>query len=63
MCPKEGSKIELQRGLSDFVRFVRFSGLDFPDFSDLPISAIFKQGHCHKSHALVRENVKTCENL
>ena len=37
MRPKEGSKIELQRDLSDFVRFVRFSGLDL---ADLPISAI-----------------------
>ena len=37
--PKEGTKIELQRDLSDFVRFVRFSGLDL---SDLPISLILK---------------------
>ena len=40
MRPKEGTKIELQRDLSDlsdFVRFVRVSGLDL---SDLPISAI-----------------------
>ena len=28
MRPKAGTKIELQRDLSDFVRFVRFSGLD-----------------------------------
>ena len=39
MRPKEGTKIELQRDLSDFVRFVRFSGLDL---SDLPISLIKK---------------------
>ena len=40
MRPKEGTKIELQRDLSDFVRFVRFSGLDVrfvrvADFRDL----------------------------
>ena len=40
MRPKEGTKIELQRDLSDFVRFLRFSGLDLSDLSDLPISAI-----------------------
>ena len=40
MRPKEGTKIELQRDLSDFVIFVRFSGLDL---SDLPISAILKK--------------------
>ena len=39
MRPKEGTKIELQRDLSDFVRF---SGLDLSDLSDLPISAIKK---------------------
>ena len=37
MRPKEETKIELQRDLLDFVRF---SGLDWPDLSDLPISAI-----------------------
>jgi len=37
MRPKEGTKIELQGDLSDFVRF---SGLDLSDLSDLPISAI-----------------------
>ena len=37
MHPKEETKIELQRDLSDFVRFVRFSALDL---SDLPFSAI-----------------------
>ena len=31
MRPKVGTKIELQRDLSDFVRFVRFSGLDLSD--------------------------------
>ena len=31
MRPKEGTKMELQRDLSDFVRFVRFSGLDLSD--------------------------------
>ena len=40
MRPKEGTKIELQRDLSHFVRFVRFSGLDLSDLSDLPIFAI-----------------------
>ena len=39
MRPKEGTKTELQRDLSDFLRFVRFSGLDL---SDLPISLILK---------------------
>ena len=46
MRPKEGTKIELQRDMSDFVRFVRFvrfSGLDLSDLSDLPISAIKKR--------------------
>ena len=43
MRPKEGTKIELQRDLSDFVRFVRFSGLHLSDLSDLPISAIKKR--------------------
>ena len=38
--PKEGTKIELQRDLSDFVRFVRIAGLDLSDLSNLPISAI-----------------------
>ena len=36
----KANKIELQRDLSDVVRFVRFSGLDLSDLSDLPISAI-----------------------
>ena len=40
MPPKEGTKIELQRDLSDFVRFVRNAGLDLSDLSNLPISAI-----------------------
>ena len=43
MRPKEGTKIELQRGfsdLSDLVRFVTFSGLDLSELSDLLISAI-----------------------
>ena len=40
MRPKEGTKIELQRDLSDFVIFFRVSGLDLSDLSDLPISAI-----------------------
>ena len=43
MRPKEGTKIELQRDLSDFVRFVRFSGLDLSDLSDFPIYAILKK--------------------
>ena len=37
MRPKAGTKIELQRDLSDFVRF---SGLDLSDLSDLQISVI-----------------------
>ena len=37
MRPKEGTMIELKRDLSDFVRF---SGLDLSDLSDLLISAI-----------------------
>ena len=40
MRPKEGTKIELQRDLSDFVRFVKIAGLDLSDLSNLPISAI-----------------------
>jgi len=43
MRPKEGTKIELQRDLSDFVRFDRFSGLDLSDLSDLPFFAIKKK--------------------
>ena len=43
MRPKEGTKIELQRDLSDFVRFVRIAGLDLSDLSNLPISAISKK--------------------
>ncbi len=42
MRPKEGAEIKLQSDLSDFVRFVRFSGLHlqvwfirFADFRDL----------------------------
>ena len=27
------------------------------------LGVVIKQGHRHKSRALVRENVKTCENL
>ena len=42
MRPKEGTKIELQRDLSDFVRFIRFSGLDLSDLSDFPISDLKK---------------------
>ena len=43
MRPKEGTKIELQRDLSDLSdlnRFLRFSGLDLSDLSELPISTI-----------------------
>ena len=40
MRPKEGTKIELQRDLLDFVRFVRTAGLDLSDLSNLPISTI-----------------------
>ena len=40
MHPKEGTKIELQRDLSDFVRSVRFPGLDLSDLPDLPIFVI-----------------------
>ena len=38
MRPKEGTKIDLQKDLSDFFRFVRFASL--LDLSDLSISAI-----------------------
>ena len=34
MRPKEGSKIELQRDLSDSVRFVRFGFVRFVIFAD-----------------------------